>query len=155
MCRCWGLKGEGLGGACQVTRRVTHHATRKVGGRRCGFARLLHHDSAWSADAMLIRRIVDGRLLRVIMGWLTVPVMERVGRCVIPTATARTTRRGTPQSSVISPMLANLYLPRFLLAWRNHGHQDQLNAHVVNCVHHLEMSPSLPFINVTVVRVGG
>ena len=29
-------------------------------------------------------------------------------------------------------MLANLYFRRFLLAWRNHGHQDQLNAHVVN-----------------------
>ena len=29
-------------------------------------------------------------------------------------------------------MLANLYFRRFLLAWRNHGHQDQLDAHVVN-----------------------
>jgi hypothetical protein len=25
-----------------------------------------------------------------------------------------------------------LYFRRFLLAWRNHGHQDQLDAHVVN-----------------------
>jgi hypothetical protein len=32
---------------------------------------------------MLIRRIADGRLLHVIMGWLTVPVMERVGRRVM------------------------------------------------------------------------
>ena len=80
----------------------------------------------------LIRRIADGRLLRVIKGWLTVPVVERVGRRVIRTATARSTKRGTPQGSVVSPMLANLYFRRFLLAWRNHGHQDQLNAHVVN-----------------------
>jgi group II intron reverse transcriptase/maturase len=80
----------------------------------------------------LTRRIADGRLLRVIKGWLTVPVVERVGRRAIRTATARKTKRGTPQGSVISPMLANLYFRRFLLAWRNHGHQDQLNAHVVN-----------------------
>src|SRR4030081_1444110 len=68
----------------------------------------------------------------LIKGWLTVPVVERVGRRVIRTATARKTKRGTPQGAVVSPMLANLYFPRFLLAWRNHGHQDQLNAHVVN-----------------------
>ena len=78
------------------------------------------------------RRIADGRLLRVIKGWLIVPVVELVGRRVIRTATARKTKRGTPQGSVVSPMLANLYFRRFLLAWRNHGHQDQLNAHVVN-----------------------
>jgi hypothetical protein len=28
--------------------------------------------------------------------------------------------------------LANLYFRRFVLAWRDHGHQDQLNAYVVN-----------------------
>src|SRR5258708_35843026 len=33
---------------------------------------------------------------------------------------------------VISPLLANCYFRRFLLAWRGHGHQDQLDAHVVN-----------------------
>jgi hypothetical protein len=33
---------------------------------------------------------------------------------------------------VISPLLANCYFRRFLLAWQQHGHQDQLNAHVVN-----------------------
>ena len=80
----------------------------------------------------LSRRIADGRLLRIIKGWLTVPVVERAGRRVTRTATARRTKRGTPQGSVISPMLANLYFRRFLLAWRNHGHQDQLDAHVVN-----------------------
>jgi RNA-directed DNA polymerase len=33
---------------------------------------------------------------------------------------------------VISPLLANCYFRRFLLAWHSHGHRDQLNAHVVN-----------------------
>jgi hypothetical protein len=33
---------------------------------------------------------------------------------------------------VISPLAANLYFRRFLLAWHGHGHRDQLDAHVVN-----------------------
>src|SRR4051812_45869001 len=33
---------------------------------------------------------------------------------------------------VISPLLANLYFRRFLLAWNSHGHRDRLGAHVVN-----------------------
>ena len=33
---------------------------------------------------------------------------------------------------VISPLLANLYFRRFLLAWNSHGHRDRLGAYVVN-----------------------
>jgi hypothetical protein len=33
---------------------------------------------------------------------------------------------------VISPLLANLYFRRFLLAWQLHGYQEQLDAYVVN-----------------------
>jgi hypothetical protein len=32
----------------------------------------------------------------------------------------------------LSPTLANLYFRRFVLAWRDHGHQDRLGAYVVN-----------------------
>ena len=80
----------------------------------------------------LTRRIADGQLLRVIKSWLTATVMERAGRRTIRTAEARNTKRGTPQGSPLSPALANLYFRRFALAWRDHGHQDQLNAHIVN-----------------------
>jgi RNA-directed DNA polymerase len=80
----------------------------------------------------LIRRIADGRVLSTIKSWLTATVVERVGRRTIRTADARKYKKGTPQGSPISPLLANIYFRRFLLAWRNHGHQDQLDAHVVN-----------------------
>jgi hypothetical protein len=33
---------------------------------------------------------------------------------------------------VLSPLLANCYFRRFLLAWHGHGHRDELDAHVVN-----------------------
>lgn len=80
----------------------------------------------------LSRRISDGRMLHTIKGWLTAPVVEVVDGRPVQTTEARRTKRGTPQGGVISPLLANCYFRRFLLAWHSHGHQDQLDAHVVN-----------------------
>jgi RNA-directed DNA polymerase len=80
----------------------------------------------------LSRRIADGRMLHVIRGWLTAPVVEVIDGRPVQTTEARRTKRGTPQGGVISPLLANCYFRRFLLAWHNHGHRDQLDAHVVN-----------------------
>jgi RNA-directed DNA polymerase len=80
----------------------------------------------------LSRRISDGRMLHIIKGWMTAPVVEIIGGRPVQTTEARRTKRGTPQGGVISPLLANLYFRRFLLAWHSHGHRDQLNAHVVN-----------------------
>jgi group II intron reverse transcriptase/maturase len=80
----------------------------------------------------LSRRIADGRMLHVIKGWLTAPVVEVIDGRAVQTAEARRTKRGTPQGGVISPLLANCYFRRFLLAWHGHGHRDQLDAHVVN-----------------------
>ena len=80
----------------------------------------------------LARRISDKRLLHVVKSWLTAPVVEHIDGRLVRTAEARRRKRGTPQGGVISPLLANCYFRRFLLAWRDHGHQDQLDAHVVN-----------------------
>ena len=59
-------------------------------------------------------------------------MVEIIDGRVVRTAEARRTKRGTPQGGVISPLLANCYFRRFLLAWHSHGHRDQLDAHVVN-----------------------
>jgi group II intron reverse transcriptase/maturase len=80
----------------------------------------------------LARRIADGRLLHTIKRWLTAPVVERIDGRPVQTAEARRNKRGTPQGGVISPLLANCYFRRFLLAWHHHGHQEQLDAYVVN-----------------------
>jgi retron-type reverse transcriptase len=62
----------------------------------------------------LSRRIADGRLLHIIKGWLTAPVVEIVDGRAVQTTEARRTKRGTPQGGVISPLAANLYFRRFL-----------------------------------------
>jgi RNA-directed DNA polymerase len=79
------------------------------------------------------RRISDGRVLHLIKMWLQAPVEETdaAGRKV------RTTRnkddgRGTPQGGVLSPLLANLYMRRFVLGWKVGGHEQRLDAHIVN-----------------------
>ena len=80
----------------------------------------------------LCRRIADGKVLHILKSWLTVPVVEYIQGHPVRSTQARRTKRGTPQGGVISPLLANCYFRRFLLAWQQHGHQDQLNAYVVN-----------------------
>src|SRR3954470_17776760 len=60
------------------------------------------------------------------------PVIERDQRTIRCTTEARDRHRGTPQGSPISPLLANLYFRRFLLAWERFGHRRRLDAHVVN-----------------------
>jgi RNA-directed DNA polymerase len=79
------------------------------------------------------RRVSDGPLLGLIKAWLQMPVEE----CDARGRRQRTTRnqdegRGTPQGAPLSPLLANLYMRRFLLGWKVLGHEARLDAHIVN-----------------------
>ena len=94
-----------------------------------------YFDSIPHAELMksVARRVSDGRLLGLIKSWLIAPVEEvdERGR------KHRTTRnqdegRGTPQGAPLSPLLANLYMRRFVLGWKVQGHQRRLDAHIVN-----------------------
>ena len=66
--------------------------------------------------------------------WLEAPVEEddgRGGRRRTTTATG-TTGRGVPQGGVrISPLLANLYMRRFVLGWKRRGLETRLGAKIV------------------------
>ncbi len=79
------------------------------------------------------RRISDRHLLHLLKMWLETPVEEtdEQGR-VQRTTRNRDEGRGTPQGGVASPLLANLYMRRFVLGWKQLGHQRRLEAHIVN-----------------------
>jgi group II intron reverse transcriptase/maturase len=66
----------------------------------------------------LARRIVDRRVLHLIKMWLECAVEETddQGRKK-RTTEAKDSGRGIPQGSPISPLLANLYMRRFVLGW--------------------------------------
>lgn len=75
------------------------------------------------------RRIVDRRMLHLIQMWLTAPVMERNENR--KWRNLGSNQRGTPQGGVISPLLANLYMNRFLKYWRQQGKGEELRAAIV------------------------
>ena len=73
------------------------------------------------------RRIVDRRVLHLIKMWLECAVekTDDKGRKTRTTG-ARDTRRGIPQGSPISPLLANVYMRRFVLGWEKLGLEQSL-----------------------------
>ena len=80
----------------------------------------------------LARRIVDKRVLHLIKMWLDCAVEETDDRGRKKRTTeAKDSGRGIPQGSPISPLLSNLYMRRFVLAWKNLGLEHELGSRIV------------------------
>jgi RNA-directed DNA polymerase len=84
------------------------------------------------SDLLKARRIVDRRVLHLIKMWLDCPVEETDDRGrKTRTTEARDHRRGIPQGSPLSPLLANLYMRRFVLGWKKLGLERSLGTRLV------------------------
>ncbi len=80
----------------------------------------------------LARRIVDKRVLHLIKMWLECAVEETDDRGrKTRTTVAKDSGRGIPQGSPISPLLANLYMRRFVLGWKKLGLEQRLGSRLV------------------------
>jgi len=78
------------------------------------------------------RRVVDRRVLHLIRMWLECPVEETDDRGrKTRTTEAKDNRRGIPQGSPLSPLLANLYMRRFVLGWKKLGLEQSLGSRIV------------------------
>ncbi len=72
-----------------------------------GYFNNINHD--WLME-MLKQRIKDGAFLRLIKKWLKAGILETDGKVIHPLT-------GCPQGSIISPVLANIYLHYVLDLW--------------------------------------
>jgi RNA-directed DNA polymerase len=80
----------------------------------------------------LARRISDGKVLRLLKMWLKVPVEETDDRGHKRMTGGKKSKCGVPQGGVISPLLANIYMHRFIKAFRKYNLAEQFGAELVN-----------------------
>ncbi len=122
-------------------KRSAQDAIRKVHQLLCsGYTEVMDADLSKYFDTIphcelmqcVARRIVDRDMLRLIKMWLKVPVEEKDDKGNRRMTGGKQNTRGTPQGGVISPLLANLYMNRFLNYWRITGKGEALQAQVVN-----------------------
>jgi RNA-directed DNA polymerase len=121
-------------------KRSAQDAIRKVHQLLCsGYTDVVDADLSKYFDTIphcelvqcVARRIVDRDVLRLIKMWLKVPVEERDEKGNRRMTGGKQNTRGTPQGGVISPMLANLYMNRFLKHWRKTRRGEAFQAQVV------------------------
>jgi RNA-directed DNA polymerase len=99
----------------------------------------------------LARRIVDADMLRLIRQWLKAPVETTGEDGRKRLEGGRASRQGVPQGGVISPLIANLYMNRFLKHWRQTGKGEAWKAHVINYADDF-VSPAGAFWDISPLR---
>lgn len=93
-----------------------------------------YFDTIPHADLLqsVARRIVDRHVLHLVKMWLTAPVEERDCEGTRHMSGGKGSRCGTPQGGVVSPLLANLYMNRFLKHWRQCGRSKAFCAEIIS-----------------------
>jgi len=87
------------------------------------------HDQLMKSVA---RRVSDGKMLRLIKAWLKTPVEETDERGNRRMSGGKGSKMGTPQGGVISPLLANIYMNRFLRVFIERGKDREYVARLIN-----------------------
>ena len=120
--------------------RTAQDALRKVHESLCeGYTDVVDADLSRYFDTIphselmqaVARRISDRPMLALIKSWLQVPVEERDDRGNRRMTGGKKSRHGTPQGGVISPLLANTYMHRYLRAWTERGKGAQYRSRIV------------------------
>ena len=78
------------------------------------------------------RRIVDRHVLRLMKLWLKAPVEETDAGGKRRMTGGKKSTCGSPQGGVVSPMLATLYMNRFLKHWRKTRRGELFRARVIS-----------------------
>jgi RNA-directed DNA polymerase len=81
--------------------------------------------------AVVAERIVDGRIVHLLKQWMKSPMVEKEKDGKNHMSGGKSNRRGAPQGSVISPLLANLYLRLLNRIWERHNLERRYAARLV------------------------
>ena len=93
-------------------------------------APLSHKCSTCSNGPTILASLCDGAILHLVKMWLEAPIQEESDK---GKPTRRSSgNRGTPQGGVMSPLLANIYMRRFLKAWELRGNDRRFGSRVVS-----------------------
>jgi RNA-directed DNA polymerase len=125
----WGYRPgrSALGAVEQVHKSLRAGYTEVVDADLRQYFELIPHAELMRSVA---RRGSDSKVLALIKAWLQAPVVVQDARGRERRRGGKEHHRGMPQGGVISPLLANLYMGRFLLAWQKW--ERQLEARVCN-----------------------
>jgi RNA-directed DNA polymerase len=109
------------------------HKSLKAGYTHVGDADLSQFfDTIPHADLLrsVARRVCDGAVLHLVKMWLKAPIQE-VSENGKPMRRG-SGNRGTPQGGIMSPLLANIYMRRFLKAWELRDNAKRFACRIVN-----------------------
>jgi RNA-directed DNA polymerase len=121
-----------------------------------------YFDSIPHAELMksVARRVVDRHVLRLIKMWLRAPIEERDDDGKRRIGGGKGNTRGTPQGGVASPLLANIYMNRFLKHWRLTKRGEAFRARVIAyaddlvILSHGRSAEALAWTKATMTRLG-
>jgi len=123
-------EGRSAGDAVeQVHRALCDGYTDVVDADLSRYFDTIPHDQLMKSVA---RRVSDGKMLKLIKAWLKTPVEETDKRGNRRMTGGKRSRMGTPQGGVISPLLANIYMNRFLRVFLERGKDREFVARLVN-----------------------
>ena len=123
-------EGRSAGEAVKRVHRALHEGyTDVVDADLSKYFDTIPHDQLMKSVA---RRVSDGKMLKLIKAWLKTPVEETDERGNRRMRGGKGSRMGTPQGGVISPLLANIYMNRFLRVFLERGKDREFAARLVN-----------------------